>query len=142
MYLNKKDLSIISRLLISEISSCNLALTKCRHYGTEEELEQIEIEFKHFKDLYCKINNISLELLEKNYYYINLFFDKGYKYVRSYGFNKYSFEEIEHIGYKTVITKQGSEIGWAVTENSCFIDDIFYPYGIDRKDVFLEFKID
>ncbi|MGL5312677.1 MAG: hypothetical protein ACRC92_05485 [Peptostreptococcaceae bacterium] len=140
MYLNKSDLSVISKLLISEIGSCNLALTKGKSYGTKEELEEIEREFNSFKNLYCKINNISLEILEKHYYYINLFSDNGYKYVRSYGFNKYSFEEIESFSYCSVITKQGSEIGWGVTDRSCFIDDVFYPYGIDRKDVFLEFK--
>lgn len=131
IYLNSNDLGVVSNCLWSEISSLRIILkNNCD--------EKVKYDFDKSINLYCKINKLSMDQLDKIFYYIDIF--SKYTHVKSYGFMQ-RFEKMYSIEPNTVSTENGSYIGWGIYDESVFIEDTFYPYGIDRKDVFLEFKI-
>ena len=131
MFLNSNDLSYLSRVLWGEISSLRVVLK------TNPNDEEYQMDFATGCDLYCKISRITKDQLDEIFRYIDIF--SKYKYVKSFGVFQ-SYEEIYSIERGMISTCNGSFIGWGIYENSVFVDDTFYPYGIERKDVFMTFK--
>lgn len=130
MYLNSNDLSFISQCLWGEISTLRVILKNNND-------KRFVNDFDKAINLYCKINKLSMEQLDKIFYYIDIFVK--YSHVKSYGVIQ-RFEKIYSIEPNAIYTENGSFIGWGIYDESVFVKNTFYPYGIDRKDVFLEFK--
>jgi len=140
MYLNAKDLNFISNILWGDICWSKLSLRVCED---EKNINKYVRDLENLTNLYCKINRISKDYFKQVCDYIELF--RQYTHVKSNGLSP-RYEEIELIDKSSIFTKGyldcngGSAIGWGVCERSVFVDDTFYPYGIDRKDVFMKFK--
>lgn len=131
MFLNGKDLSYLSNVLWGEISSLRVLLK------TNPDNEQYQRDFSLGCNLYCKISRTTQDELDEIFRYIDIF--SKYKYVKSFGiFERYS--EIYSIERNFISTCDGAFIGWGIDERSVFIDDKFYPYGIEREDVIIAFK--
>ena len=131
MFLTAKDLSYLSNVLWSEIASLRVLLK------VDSENEEYQSKFSSGCDLYCKISRITQDELDEIFRHIDIF--SKYRYVKGFSvFQRY--EEIYSIEHGYICTCEGSFIGWGIDERSVFINDTFYPYGIEREDVALYFK--
>lgn len=129
MYLNSKDLSFVSKVLWSEISSLRVILKNNND-------ESFVNDFKRSTELFCKIEKISMDHLNRVFDYLDIF--TKYTHHKSFGIFS-SFEKTTSVDYWGIYS-ENSYTGFGLEDRSVFVNDVFYPYGIDRKDVYIEFK--
>ena len=131
MYLNSNDLSYLSKILWGEI--CLTRVVLISNPDNEEYINDLNRAI----DLYCKIKGITREHFDKILYYVDTF--RKYTHVKTTGSWFPIYGKIDSVEDYGIFTEGGDFIGWGVEERSVFIDDTFYQYGIDRKDVAIKF---